>query len=81
MIFQMTPYSYMTFYHSDRRFFIKDSANGLYAPSAYQLGTLTAGEALSRFSQIPDPWCQLLVAGQTVHLKQSLACCSIIQVE
>lgn len=43
MIFQMTPFSYMTFYFSDRRFFLKDSANGLYAPSAYQLGTLTAG--------------------------------------
>lgn len=44
MIFQMTPFSYMTFYFSDRRFFLKDSANGLYAPSAYQMGTLTAGD-------------------------------------
>lgn len=42
-VFQMSPFSYMSFYFSDRRFFIKDSANGLYAPSAYQMATLTAG--------------------------------------
>lgn len=43
LIFQMTPFSYMSFYFADRRFFIRDSANGLYAPSAYQLAAVTAG--------------------------------------
>ena len=55
MIFQMTPFSYMSFYFSDRRFFLKDSANGLYAPSAYQLGTLTAGQPHQLGMEPPPP--------------------------
>ncbi|KAK9790760.1 hypothetical protein WJX73_006620 [Symbiochloris irregularis] len=43
MLNAITPISYMAFYVSDRKFFKMDSANGLYAPSAYYLSTVTAG--------------------------------------
>lgn len=49
MLFLMNPFSYMSFFLSDRRFFVMDSANGLYAPSAYHVATVTASE-----SSFPD---------------------------
>lgn len=46
MINAVSPMSYMAFYATDRHFFRLDSANGLYAPSAYYLAAVTAGEGV-----------------------------------
>ena len=43
MLNAITPISYMAFYNSDKRFFEMDSANGLYAPSAYYMAAAAAG--------------------------------------
>ena len=57
MLFLMNPFSYMSFFLADRRFFLLDSANGLYAPSAYHLAAVTASASplpRSYPAQIPD---------------------------
>ena len=55
MLNALTPISYMAFYVADRRFFQMDSANGLYAPSAYYMAAATAGEP--SWSWLPaDSW-------------------------
>ena len=47
MLNAVTPMSYMAFYVADRRFFLLDSANGLYSPSAYYWAAATAGATLA----------------------------------
>ena len=44
MMFTMTPFGYMAFPIADKRFFLLDSAKGLYAPSAYFMAYVTSSE-------------------------------------
>ena len=43
LLFELLPFCYMSFYVADRKFYAADVAAKLYHPSAYYLGTVTAG--------------------------------------
>ena len=60
MLNAITPISYMAFYNSDKRFFEMDSANGLYAPSAYYMAAAAAGRSAH--------FCLLLMLGRQVRI-------------
>ena len=78
MLFLMNPFSYMSFFLADRRFFLLDSANGLYAPSAYHLAAVTASASplpRSYPAQIPD--CEPFSALSVSMARPVLRNCSV----
>ena len=48
LLFQLLPFSFMSFFVADRKFFLADVTTNLYTPSAYFVAASLASECRSR---------------------------------